>query len=1080
MRQKALRLTIRKLTGAATLRLVSGCRSAGGGCPDCPECIWSCNSADVDAVREFPLGGSPDVRMEVAFRGRSHRRALPVPTERDAEEDAFALEAAVVYTASAASVGVLAGASLALLPCCTWIGWRHGRRKAAAPLPLRKWQAHPWLMHPRWAHAWVQPGLVVGGYLMAVGVLWLLLLRAMAHPDASPSGASVAGLALSGAGGAVCVAVGLRALREDVAHVCPACGAAASRWRFRGVRLAPLPSDGAAAPRKGHRGCMRCVRCQAPVVVDQWLEGPPERPYHRKCWELLRREVCRSPAKVRELRVTDAELAHLLAWAIRTDSHASLAEFQALRPDLQGYALPGVPSARHYAARLGNHRALCALLRGHRGLLDARPDPLPPPAYSLRVTGLRAAGLPGLDDVYVCQTPLRHNQRPVYVGHTAGRYLYYYVPPDPESDTPPPGWCLSEHLGSGAPRFRLLLSDAPESVGAAAAAPEAAPPGPSPWLRWWRAGRRWGSKALAWAGAHATPGNALARLRPLAMLEVPGDPAQLHDDASAPHEIQNSPLQPHGPTLPNDDHGGTGDVPPPECDPEADSPARPYRMLSEAELGLGRVPHGHSLMEAAVSSGSEAVVSRTIEAYRAAVPQCLRWRSCRGDRLWTCEALPTRCDGGVRAACGSCAGAGPHFRSAFHYCSGGVWQATSSLDEVPTRSWGGQGVCHDVFVVLVSGAITAAALDRETLEMLCRERVVDPTLWSPAGWASQDLSETHVPAAGLRDVLYAALLGPDCPALQRLPSAAGPGRPQSRRDHRFSDGLDDPRASGGVHYAAEYRPPVGALQFCAALPDAKPEFDAGAVREMCVDALVKVAELQRQRVALSAVFVVPIYVYTYELAAGEQIYGAMNRAMRLHDEEAIAFWRPLIYHLDKALLELPTYTGRLYRGISVRFDKESYDTGQRLCWSAFSSASITRAVATEFIKAGAGTLFLLQSSSARAISRFSRFRRRTKWCSARTPSSRSCRRCTGIPPSGGSSLVMATPTPGSPRSTPLTWRRCPGSHPRVRVLVRRARTSDRQQVADWIPSASCSSYPRSCTNPYFNASSTLGSLAPWK
>ena len=140
--------------------------------------------------------------------------------------------------------------------------------------------------------------------------------------------------------------------------------------------------------------------------------------------------------------------------------------------------------------------------------------------------------------------------------------------------------------------------------------------------------------------------------------------------------------------------------------------------------------------------------------------------------------------------------------------------------------------------------------------------------------------------------------------------------------------------------------------------------------------MAQVYELGRQRVALSPRHIVPIYVYTYELpddADTDQIYGAMNRAMRLHDSTAIDFWRPLIWHVDKALQMLPKYTGKLYRGISVRFSEQDYREGQQVCWPALSSASAERAVAQAFVKGDEGSLFFIQSTAGRAISKFSKF-----------------------------------------------------------------------------------------------------------
>ena len=66
---------------------------------------------------------------------------------------------------------------------------------------------------------------------------------------------------------------------------------------------------------------------------------------------------------------------------------------------------------------------------------------------------------PCLDTISTfAQDPLTYNGDPVYVGHTHGLYLYHYKrqhlgPGEHES-----GWCLSDYLGSGAPKSRFNLT----------------------------------------------------------------------------------------------------------------------------------------------------------------------------------------------------------------------------------------------------------------------------------------------------------------------------------------------------------------------------------------------------------------------------------------------------------------------------------------------------------------------------------------------------------------------------------------------------------------------------------------------
>ena len=74
-----------------------------------------------------------------------------------------------------------------------------------------------------------------------------------------------------------------------------------------------------------------------------------------------------------------------------------------------------------------------------------------------------------------------------------------------------------------------------------------------------------------------------------------------------------------------------------------------------------------------------------------------------------------------------------------------------------------------------------------------------------------------------------------------------------------------------------------------------------------------------------------------------------------------------------ALAALPSYSGKLYRGINCRFDTGTYTPGNTICWPSFSSASRCKAVAEEFSKGDEGSLFFLHSETAKSIDGFSRF-----------------------------------------------------------------------------------------------------------
>ena len=82
--------------------------------------------------------------------------------------------------------------------------------------------------------------------------------------------------------------------------------------------------------------------------------------------------------------------------------------------------------------------------------------------------------------------------------------------------------------------------------------------------------------------------------------------------------------------------------------------------------------------------------------------------------------------------------------------------------------------------------------------------------------------------------------------------------------------------------------------------------------------------LRRQQRVINPQHAVAVYCYTYELPAadeGDQIYSAMNGAMRDRDGAQVAFWRPMIWHVDAALQALPPTKGKLFRGINLRFDE---------------------------------------------------------------------------------------------------------------------------------------------------------------
>jgi hypothetical protein len=60
-----------------------------------------------------------------------------------------------------------------------------------------------------------------------------------------------------------------------------------------------------------------------------------------------------------------------------------------------------------------------------------------------------------MNDLYLLQPFVTFNSYPVYVGHTHGKYIYYYDPVlGSVREQHLPGWCISPHLGCGASDFQ--------------------------------------------------------------------------------------------------------------------------------------------------------------------------------------------------------------------------------------------------------------------------------------------------------------------------------------------------------------------------------------------------------------------------------------------------------------------------------------------------------------------------------------------------------------------------------------------------------------------------------------------------
>eukprot|EP00727_Mastigamoeba_balamuthi_P008524 m51a1_g4294 hypothetical protein (1232) ;mRNA; f:411538-416337 len=116
-----------------------------------------------------------------------------------------------------------------------------------------------------------------------------------------------------------------------------------------------------------------------------------------------------------------------------------------------------------------------------------------------------------------------------------------------------------------------------------------------------------------------------------------------------------------------------------------------------------------------------------------------------------------------------------------------------------------------------------------------------------------------------------------------------------------------------------------------------------------------------------------LVMYTSESQPREQsVYYRMNRALRSRDTCDVGCWLPYAWHLTSAMRVLPLVRARVYRGISCGVDEGAYVAGACVCWNGFTSTSLSRSVATEFL-GGSGTLFELEVLRGRDIGALNQF-----------------------------------------------------------------------------------------------------------
>ena len=329
-------------------------------------------------------------------------------------------------------------------------------------------------------------------------------------------------------------------------------------------------------------------------------------------------------------RPRQVELVHVLAAAIR---HSNLDAVQKLlHVDAELYTVPiaeeGGLTGIHYAARTGNCAILRALIARQPTFLDPLCQADARAEHSLVIEGLREED--SENDLYVHQPLLAYNGRPVFVGHLHGKYIYYYVSDAADKQPLREGWCLSTHLGSGAPAFRLLLPKSglrreSSSLHLALDAGDAGGRGPG----------RDGVGARDGAGARDGP---RARAGSQGMLKKIGSfqfkfgkktGDSLRGDSDDETDSDDSELL-------DEEWGGDEGA--------ADPKAVKVEYIDADALRVSWVPHVTSLLQEAVVSGDAETVQYLVDLYKGRYPQCLYWKYSIGHGLWQDFPQEAQCD----------------------------------------------------------------------------------------------------------------------------------------------------------------------------------------------------------------------------------------------------------------------------------------------------------------------------------------------------------------------------------------------------------------------------------------------------
>ncbi len=109
------------------------------------------------------------------------------------------------------------------------------------------------------------------------------------------------------------------------------------------------------------------------------------------------------------------------------------------------------------------------------------------------------------------------------------------------------------------------------------------------------------------------------------------------------------------------------------------------------------------------------------------------------------------------------------------------------------------------------------------------------------------------------------------------------------------------------------------------------------------------------------------------------IFFALNTALRNRksDPESFRRWRGFLYFLMRALDQLPSFSGTVFRGGNKGIDqttvRQQYHLGRTIQWAGFSSSSCSLEAVRPFVKKDEGVIFKIRVTTGRDIGAYSYF-----------------------------------------------------------------------------------------------------------